>query len=423
MVKDDLKKKGVEEFFKYPLMEAIFRRRSRRFPAGATLTGTTFAHASKEPPTPLSDLETAILCYVASGVTGAATCETLAPKGNSITSWVGKATPNPCNTFTTKLFFSNDEGTFLYDPKEATKAVEIQTEADREKIIDQFKNSTIKVQDGRVEMFPMELHRTIMWNTNQPGTTIFIPIVDNTEQFLNWLSMVLNEEYGYQLYDDIKGTDAGLKRFKDNGDLKGPVIPLSSFEDFMWKGIILAPAYLMSEHIHLVAEAMGLGSVMFGGYTGEVMLGVTPSGKGLGFRGVKDKSGKINAVGLDGIYEAYCPPYYKNMDAAVEAFFEKKFGRNSLFGEDYMGIVPFKEEAWKTAKPKYLNPSQKVVDMVKAFCNYIYDTYGRVPSCASPKSIPVWMQVHHAELEFYEKFYAEGTIHETHRRHFDVWHK
>jgi hypothetical protein len=37
-----------------------------------------------------------------------------------------------------------------------------------------------------------------------------------------------------------------------------------------------------------------------------------------------------NPVGIDGVLQGYCPPYYKNMDAAVDAVVAAKFGANGI---------------------------------------------------------------------------------------------
>jgi hypothetical protein len=411
----------VKELFKYPILQAIARRRSRRFPLGASMEFGTMSHVSKEQPVGLTDLELAILCWSGAGVTGAVTMEDLAGLDRSITTWVGKATPNPCNIHTTKLFFTNDEGTFVYDPKTATKTVEIETEADREKIMTYFREDCRKIMDGRLKMHAQLIPPSLVWNTNQPGTTVFIPVVDNVESYINTVFMVVALG-GYQIYDDIKNQQAGLQRFIDSGDLKGPKVALSSFESSMQRGIFSAPAYLMMEHIHLVAEAMGLGSVMFAGYTGEVMLGITPLGKGLGFHAIKDKEGKANPIGLDGIFEAYCPPYYKDMDDAVDAFVEKTSGPVCAQGPEYKGVLPFGYEYWRTIRPATCRPPQKQIDIVKSYCGYIYDTYGRVPATSNAKSIPIWLQVHHLALDFYEKHYAHGMITVEQKNHMKLWH-
>jgi hypothetical protein len=38
-------------------------------------------------------------------------------------------------------------------------------------------------------------------------------------------------------------------------------------------------------------------------------------------------------------------------------------------------------------------------------------------------SIPVWLQVHHVEVEFYEKYYAKGMVTDAQRQHLELWHK
>ncbi len=57
----------VRELFKYPLLEVIARWRARRFPLGCTLSEGGLQYASEQPPLPLNDLETAILCWCQSG--------------------------------------------------------------------------------------------------------------------------------------------------------------------------------------------------------------------------------------------------------------------------------------------------------------------------------------------------------------------
>jgi len=320
-----------------------------------------------------------------------------------------------------KLFFTNDNGTFVYDPQTATKAVEIETEADWDRIMAYYQESCIRVLEERVEFVPKSLLRAQHWNTNQPGTTVFMPVVDQTAEYIDFLLGVFDYEgYGYHLFDDMKGQSAGLQSWIDSGKLKGPKVDLSSFE-FTMLQLNLAPAYMILENIHLVAEAMGLGSVVFGGYTGTVMLGVTPLSKGLGFRSVTDKDGKPNPVGLDGVFEAYCPPYYRSMDEAIDAFVDRKFGSGAPYSADYKGVAPFKD--WPGIQPHYHHISKASLDQVKAFCSYVYETHGRFPVTFDTMLIPIWLQVHHLDLDFYEKYYPREMVTEVQRRHMEGWHK
>ena len=60
----------VKELFNYPLLEAISRRRTRRFPVGCNLEVGATKFKSESPALPLNDIETAILCWAGAGITG-----------------------------------------------------------------------------------------------------------------------------------------------------------------------------------------------------------------------------------------------------------------------------------------------------------------------------------------------------------------
>ncbi len=414
-------RKEVRELFEYPLLKAMARRRTRRFPLGCEMAEGTLSHTSKNPPVPLNDVETAILCWAGAGITGtiAADMPTNDVQGSMFTSWIGRTTPYACNVHNMKLFFTNDEGLFVYDPKGASKAVEIETEEDWEKIGTYFTRDTIKLSDGRFEMIPDALVRVVHWNTNKPGTTIFMPMLEISEEYLDAVIAVFMGE-GYKVFDDIKGGGpAGIKKWIDNGTLKGPDAPLSMLEYTIFLGNLAAPFHAL-QNMQLAAEAMGLGSIVMTGYIGILVL------QTLGFRYNEAKEGSgallnLNPVGLDGVFESYQPPYYKTMDDAVDAFIEKKFGSGGIFTSDYSGIVPYKD--WKKVQPGYLVPSKEVIQIVKDYCNYIFDTFGRFPATLDTLVMPEWLQVHHLDEEFYDKYGMDKLLNETHRKHMGLWHK
>jgi hypothetical protein len=414
-------RKEVRELFEYPLLEAMARRRTRRFPLGCEMAEGTLSHASKNPPVPLNDVETAILCWAGAGISGTITGDmpTNDVQGGMWTSWIGRTTPYMCNVHNMQLLFTNDEGLFVYDPKGASKAVEIETEEDWEKIGTYFTRDTIKLSDGRFQMIPDALVRGVHWNTNKPGTTIFMPVIELSEEFLNSLTTAFMGE-GYKVFDDIKGGGpAGIKKWIDNGTLKGVEAPLSTLEHTIFVMNLAAPFHAL-QNMQLAAEAMGLGSIIMTGYIGLIIL------QSLGFRYNEAKEGSgailnLNPVGLDGVFESYQPPYYKTMDDAVDAFMEKRFGSGGILTADYSGIVPYKD--WKKVQPGYLVPSKEVIQIVKDYCNYIFDTFGRFPATLDTIVMPEWLQVHHLEEEFYDKYGLDKLLNETHRKHMELWHK
>src|SRR3954451_2910170 len=61
--------KGLRELFSYPLMSAIFDRRTRRVARGTSIQSGPISHESRNAPSPLSPLEEAVL-IVSTGLTG-----------------------------------------------------------------------------------------------------------------------------------------------------------------------------------------------------------------------------------------------------------------------------------------------------------------------------------------------------------------
>lgn len=408
--------KQINKLFEYPLMEALARRRTRRFPVGCATQGS-MPHASQTTPVPLNDTETAILCWAGGGISGIVASDLATTGGNVFCTWLGKTTPHPCNSHTSKLFFTNDNGVFIYEPKTATKIVEIDNEVDREKIMKYFKEDTRMIDDQRMMAAPEGVLTGQHWNVNRPGTSIFMPIIDLTEEYINFLIGVFQGE-GYQLFDDLKGKPAGIQKWIDNGALKGPQVPMTSFEYFVFSAS-MGPAFMAIQNVQLVAEAMGLGSIPIAGYTSVIILGGTPISKGLGFDFVVGKNGQPACVGKKGAYETLCPPY-KTMNEAVDAFVARKFGPEGIFTPEYKGKTAFRD--MKKALPGYEPITHQAIEITKDYCNYIYDTYGRFPACHDAIVMPMWIQVHHIEIEWYEKYQAKEIINETHRNHMNFWH-
>jgi len=412
-------KKEVKTLFKYPLMEAIARRRTRRFPVGCSVTQGSMQHTSKNPPIPLNDIETAILCWAGGGVSGVVASDLVtAGSGTTFCTWLGKTIPNPCNSHTSKLFFTNDNGVFVYDPNTATKVVEIETKADREKIMKYFRKDTRRIEDKRMMAAPEGVLTGQLWNVNREGTTIFMPIVDLTEEYINLLVSAFQGE-GYQMFDDVKGTFAGIQKWIDNGALKGPKVNVSSFEYFVFCAC-LAPAFLGIQNMQLVAEAMGLGSIPIAGYTSIIILGGTPISRGLGFDFVVGVNGQPTCTGKKGVYEPLCPPY-RTMNEAVDTFVAKKFGPGGMFTREYKGSSAFRN--MKKALPGYETITDQTIEITKAYCNYLYDAYGRFPVFYDAVVMPMWIQIHHLETEWYDKYQSKKIINKTHRTHMDLWHK
>ena len=122
-----------------------------------------------------------------------------------------------------------------------------------------------------------------------------------------------------------------------------------------------------------------------------------------------------NPVGLDGMFEASCPPYHPTMDAAVDAVFSRK-------PREITAAVPHRmSDAEHRAGAVRI--SAEGLACTKAVCNYIYDTYGRFPGSTDAIHLMTVMQVHHIDTDYYDRFFGPGAYGPTHAAHMASWHR
>lgn len=428
----------VDEAWNFPLGEAIMNRRSRRFGVGMEIAEGPNKFKSPNDPLPLDEVEEALLIAAGTGINGmnlgdlpyVARPETLAKvqtwvgEGNTMMEYVGRTWASACGAHGTELFYTNDEGVYLLKLREAQpcKIQEYSARSDRDKVIDFVRDNRVKIFDGRLDI-PRNtgaINSFNLWNMNMPGTTMFMPVSDVTEEYIN--AMMTFVDFGQYLVDDLHGNRPCMdERWIREGYVDTPV-PITMLEPFLMSAIAGAEGAFIGQNMMLMLQAMGLGGWLFGGATAMIVMGGTPAGRGLGFRfEANAKSGMPIAVGVDGGFESYRPPYFKNMDAAVDAIVERKFGPTGT-------LNPFsnKPAAFKN-RPDFLRQvtrtPEKTIQVTKEMCRYIWDAFGTFPAIVPPMVLLYYIQAQHCELEFYDEFYQPGAYLKTHKQHMNKWHK
>jgi len=424
---------GVEAAWNFPLFDALMGRRSRRFGFGMELEHGPFVYKSDKEPHPLSEEETALLVAAATGVTGAILCEG-DTQGGMVKS-VGRTHPSAVGAHRTVLFFSNDDGLYLYQgtKHKMTKMKEYETVEDRDKVKSFYDEYTVKISDGRFD-FPSKepgLFAHNHWVTNRPGSTLFMPVTDISQDLIRLMVNMVDGKAGarytkgggYYILDERRGMQpAGCEKWTRNGLVdKNKILPLGRLEKIIvsW---LCAEGAMMGTLMQLAMAASGIGGWLHGGFTPLVAMGGTPVCKGLGFRFVTPKDDPLpNPVGLDGYFEAFCPPYYKDMDAAVEAAV-KGMGEKLDDWERRGMVLPHKvsNEEFEKAVP---GVSDEGIECVKDICRYMYEEYGKFPAHNDTMHLLYFIQAHHLDCDFYDKYFKEGAYLDTHRSHFDLWHK
>jgi hypothetical protein len=108
---------------------------------------------------------------------------------------------------------------------------------------------------------------------------------------------------------------AGTDKLLDSGFLdRDNILPLSHLERQACYFIFSEPA-MICQNMFLATEAMGLGGWMHCWILSREIF------EALGFKVISPHRTPVlaNPIGLDGIFESYCPPYFRSMDAAVDA--------------------------------------------------------------------------------------------------------
>lgn len=395
--------------FDVPLFETMYRRRTRRFPQGGKLLSRRAGlnYNSKEQPIPLSELETAILCFATSGITGVTVEEIRHLLGHLTV--IGRTAASPCASLTLHLFFSNDEGVFYYktdstDEIIPKKRVRTKTLEDRKEILEDYKKNTTKLKDGRIDIPRDVIGSAFESMVNLPGTTLFIPIADTTREYINLLFTGL-AQFRWQLWDEVKNQPAGVGKWIDDGFLNGNRMTITQYESMLpW--LCNLEAGMAMQNLSLAATAMGLGSFMMH----TIDLPTVMRSLNMHFEQLEREpfpQATVNPVGIDGILEGYCPPY-RTVEEAVEEIAARKWGSEGIYGK----------KGYDLPKPKIY---ESIVEITKSYCSYVYETYGRIPKYHDAMFIPILAQIHHLDTGFYEKFFPE-YLDEVDKAHMSTWH-
>jgi len=195
-------------------------------------------------------------------------------------------------------------------------------------------------------------------------------------------------------------------------------VPLQLLEQKLLVSCSLSAAFMI-QNLLLMAEAMGLGGMPFGGFNPLIIMGGTPICRGLGFHWITTKKGELNPIGIDGVFESYCPPYWENMSSPVDALVNEKYGPGGTYTPE-TDRTPLLDQ--ELAAKRAEKVPEEVIQCTKDLCTYIYENYGRFPGTVDTMSIPISACIHHLDLDYYKENYVPGLINETHERHMADWH-
>jgi hypothetical protein len=432
----------------YPLLDALRGRRSRRFGMGMKIPSGPFAYESRHEPLPLTEAEEAALAFAACGVTGYALADLSYGRGQGggmLAGLLGRTVASPDAINTVSVFVTNDEATYLlkrpqdFEPREIPTLVEM---AGRGELVELYRRSRIKTSDGRAAppvepTYNFNLNR---WALYAPGSTYLLPVQEMTAIYINAMLETFDEEMAVFVLDERANfRPAGISRFArskgghlNNDPSSGRVATIQTIEAALAEGCAIEQGMVL-QNVGLMSQALGLGGYPnfaahpFGWFEAlGFRMGAMPASQYLGANRLISTTlrllGRDQTVpyplGLERegevLLKPYCPPYYPSMEVAVQDFVRRKFGPLGVFrgGARTSG---WQEPDAKTAKIPA--PSQAAVEATVAYCEYIYDRYGRFPAYSAPFRTVLGHQATHVDEDFYDRFYRPEALSETQRQH------
>ncbi len=422
--------KAYSDLLQHPFMNALFGRRARRFGLGMEIPSGPMAYRSDKEPIPLSETEQMLLLAAGTGVSGWHFGIPYGPQtpdshAEFCLRLTGRTGPTAAGLGIPAMFYTDDKGCYCT----RTRDVEPQAmqelkgeENDLDRIISVCRENTIRIKEGRLDLpsSPPHILPPNLWWANKPGSTIFMPVADAAEECLGILALMIR--HGVMVVDHETGKPAGnLQSFINSGLLDvEKKFPLSELQTIVSEGVSMALA-CKGHNMVLMLQAMGLGGLFFAGIDDMSVMGAHASKgtEGLGFRFTENDNWVTpNPLGLEGVYEAHCPPFYKDMHAAVVSFTEKKFGSKGTYTSKAQG--PWRESM--DIKKSVESYSEEFIDCMTEIAQYIYDKYGKFPGIRSTVMMPCFVQAHHLDTDFYDKYYKDGAYLQTHADHMAKWH-
>jgi len=435
----------------YPLLSSLRSRRSRRFGLGMKMPGGPLAYQSRHKPAPLTEQEEAALVFAACGITGhslADLCYNRDGGGNIMAGLVARTIASGDGLQTVALIITNDEATyFIRRPRElpAAEIVELIELGRTGEFTKLYHRLRVKIKAERAvpPTTPLFNINANSWSAHAPGTSYFLPVNDLTFMYINGLLEILNEQTSAFILDERNHfQSAGLAPFArsrgghlDDDPHKGRVVLVKQVEQFVSEFVTVEQGMMM-QNLGLMAEALALGGFPnfanheYGwfqslGFRMEQMPASRYVGAGwlpkLAMKFLNRDPIVPYPIGLerDGevLLKPFCPPYFKSMAEAVKAVVETKFGARGVFGIDGSA------SAWASHSEVAANiprVSDAAIAATTAYCQYIWNRYGRFPANMPPYRTVLGFQACHLDAEFYDKFYKPEALTESQRRDFQT---
>ena len=433
----------------YSLLTALKERRSRRFGLGMKIPTGPLAYDSRHKPSPLTEDEEAALVFAACGITGHALadlCYAPGGGGSIMAGLVARTIASGDGLQTVNLVVTNDNATYLIrKPRElpAGDTPQLIELGRRDEFTELYRRSRIKIKDSRSApptepLFNINANK---WSAHAAGTSYFLPINDLTFMYVNGLLEILNETTGVFLLDERNNfRPAGLGKFArsrgghlEDNPHQGRVATVRQVEQFVTEFVTMEQG-MMLQNLGLMTQAIGLGGFPnfanheFGWFQAlGFQMAEMPANRYVGAGPLVSFAMNLLGrnpdipypIGLERngevLLKPFCPPHFPTMADAVRAVAEIKFGTRGIF-RDASGTSSWQKHS--EIIQQIPATSEAAIAATTAYCEYLWQRYGRFPVYMPPYRTVLGFQACHLDAEFYNRFYKREALAESQKDDF-----
>jgi hypothetical protein len=207
---------------RYPLLEALKNRRSRRFGLGMKIESGPFTYTSKHEPQPLSEEEEAALAFAACGITGYALADLAYGKGHGgqmLAGLLGRTVSSPDAINTVSVFVIRDDAVYFlkrpqdFSPAEILELIELSQKGE---LVELYRRSRVKIADTRAAppVEPSYNFNINKWSLYAKGSSYFLPVNEMSAIYINAVLEAFDETMALFILDERNNfRPAGIAKF------------------------------------------------------------------------------------------------------------------------------------------------------------------------------------------------------------------
>ncbi|KZK15496.1 hypothetical protein A3962_02120 [Meiothermus taiwanensis] len=102
----------------------------------------------------------------------------------------------------------------------------------------------------------------------------------------------------------------------------------------------------------------------------------------------------------------------------MEAVVARKYQPGGPFNPETPG--PWKDTP--AVRARAFPHEEWLVEVVATQAQYLFDTFGKFPATVPTIYSLMFLQTHHLDPEYYDRFFEPGAYLQTHKEHLETWH-